>query len=66
MSPLIKDAIKNKLSFTQSTNGLEEAAANKLRSAGSNDSSIFFTISDSSSEGLSDEQVEEKVKMFGA
>jgi Mg2+-importing ATPase len=65
MAQLIKDAIKNKLSFTQSTGGLDDAAAAKLRNAGSSDSNVFFTMLDSSAEGLSEEQVEEKLSVFG-
>lgn len=65
MAQLIKDAIKNKLLFTQSVSGLDEVAAAKLRSAGSSDSNAFFIMLDSSPEGLSEEQVEEKLKIFG-
>ncbi len=61
----IKDSIKSKLAFSQSSHGIDEGSANKLRTASKNDSNIFFSTYRTSIEGLSNELVEEKLEEFG-
>ena len=65
MALLTKDIIKSKLSFSQSSNGVEEKVGSTLKSVSSNDSHFFFSMFDAYAEGLSPEQVEEKFKKFG-
>ncbi len=65
MAQLIRETIKNKLSFSQNTNGIDEVATTKLRNASSNDSSQFFAMLDTNADGLTAAQVEEKLKTFG-
>ncbi len=65
MAQLIRETIKNKLSFSQNTNGIDEVASTKLRNASSNDSSQFFAMLDTNADGLTAAQVEEKLKTFG-
>ena len=65
MAQLIRETIKNKLSFSQNTNGIDEAATTKLRNASSNDSNQFFTLFETNADGLTNIQIEEKLKTFG-
>ena len=65
MALLTKDIIISKLSFSQSSNGIEEKVGSTLKSVSSNDSHFFFPMFDAYAEGLSAEQVEEKLKKFG-
>ena len=61
----IKNTIKSKFPFTPGTNGIDEEVAAKLKNASRNDSKFSFGQFESSAEGLSVEQAEEKLKEFG-
>ncbi len=65
MNQSIKDTIKNKFPFTPTTNGIDEAASSKLKEASCNDSDIFLPMFLSSADGLSGDQIEEKLTLFG-
>lgn len=61
----IKNTIKSKFPFTPGANGIDEEVAAKLKNASRNDSEFSFGQFESSAEGLSVEQAEEKLKEFG-
>ena len=61
MAQSIKEIIKSKLSFTPTSGGLDDVAARKLREAGRSDTSTFFEMFESAPEGLTEDQVEEKL-----
>ena len=65
MAQSIKEALKNKFPFSPNSNGIEEAASLKLKEVSARDSIFSFTTLSSSIDGLSGEQVEEKLKIFG-
>ena len=58
----IKNTIKSKFPFTPGTNGIDEEVAAKLKNASRNDSKFSLRLFESSAEGLSVEQAEEKLK----
>ena len=61
MAQSIKEIIKSKLPFTPTSGGLDDVAARKLREAGRSDTSTFFEMFESAPEGLTEDQVEEKL-----
>jgi Mg2+-importing ATPase len=61
----LKD-IKAKISINQSTTGLDDAAANKLRQVSGEDQAAFLTLLQSSSIGLNANEVETQNHQFGA
>ena len=61
----VRDNIKTRFSLSSNGNGMNEEAAGKLKNASSNDSNIFFSQFDTNTEGLSAEQVEEKLTAYG-
>ena len=60
-----KDSIKSKFAFTPTSNGIDENAANLLKTASSSDNTSFFLAFESNSEGLSTEEVEDKLEKNG-
>jgi len=65
MAQSIKEIIKSKLPFTPTSGGLDDVAARKLREAGRSDTSTFFEMFESAPEGLTEDQVEEKLAAGG-
>ena len=65
MAQSIKEIIKSKLPFTPTIGGLDDVAAKKLREAGRSDTSTFFEMFESAPEGLTEDQVEEKLLAGG-
>ena len=65
MAQSIKEIIKSKLPFAPNGGGLEEVAASKLREAGRSDTNDFFEMFESAPEGLTEDQVEEKLAAGG-
>ena len=65
MAQSIKEIIKSKLPFAPNGGGLEEVAARKLREAGRSDTNDFFEMFESAPEGLTEDQVEEKLAAGG-
>jgi len=65
MAQSIKEIIKSKLPFTPTSGGLDDVAARKLREAGRSDTSTFFEMFESAPEGLTEDQVEEKLVAGG-
>ena len=65
MAQSIKDTIKSKFPFTPTTNGTDEGASLKLREASCSDAEVFLSRFNSSTDGLSVEQVTEKLNLFG-
>ena len=65
MAQSIKEIIKSKLPFAPNGGGLEEVAARKLREAGRSDTSDFFEMFETAPEGLTEDQVEEKLAAGG-
>ena len=65
MLTTVRDNIKTRFSFTSGQNGLNDDAAGKLKNASKSDSNLFFAQFDSSAEGLSPEQVQEKLIFYG-
>jgi len=63
---MIKEPIKNKRSFSQNPNNTDEAAVSKLKEASSNDSSVFYSLFNTDADGLTSEEVAEKLKIFGS
>ena len=61
----VRDNIKTRFSLSSNGNGMNEEAAGKLKNASSNDSNIFFSQFDTNTEGLSLEQVQEKLTAYG-
>lgn len=59
------ESFKNKVTFSQTLNGIDDVAATKLKIASRSDKNSCFAMFDSSNEGLSDAQVEVKLKIFG-
>jgi Mg2+-importing ATPase len=65
MLSTVKNTIKNRLSFPTSGNGMTDEAALKIKSVSSSDDDFIFTMLESSHEGLTTLQVEDKLKNFG-
>ena len=65
MAQSIKEIIKSKLPFTPNSGGIDDVAANKLRHAGLSDTNAFFEMFGSDPEGLTPEQVEDKLLSEG-
>ena len=65
MMTLVKENIKSRFSFTTSSNGMDEGAAIKLKNASRVDANFFFDMFESSADGLSAVQVDEKLIDFG-
>lgn len=65
MLSTVKTTIKNRLSFSANGNGMSEEAASKIKSVSSSDEDHIFTLLESSNEGLTTLQVDEKLKHFG-
>ena len=65
MAQSIKEIIKSKLPFTPTIGGLDDVAAKKLREAGRSDTSTFFEMFESAPDGLTEDQVEEKLLAGG-
>ncbi len=66
MTHSFKDILKNKMPFTPTTSGMDEAATRKLKIAGRADNPTFYTLFDSDADGLTTDQVEQKFETFGA
>ncbi len=65
MAQTIKEIIKSKLPFNPNANNWEEVATSKLREAGRNYIEEYFIITDGNPEGLTNEQVEDKLSASG-
>ena len=65
MMTLVKENIKSRFSFTTNSNGMDEGAAIKLKNASRVDANFFFDMFESSADGLSAVQVDEKLIDFG-
>jgi Mg2+-importing ATPase len=65
MLTTVRDSIKTRFSLSSNGNGINEDTAGKLKNASRSDSNLFFSQFDSNAEGLSPEQVEEKLNIYG-
>ena len=65
MAQTIKEIIKSKLPFNPNSNNWEEIAASKLREAGKSDTDEFFAMCTSNPDGLTPDEVEEKIAAIG-
>ncbi len=65
MAQTIKERIKSKLPFNPTTNVWEEMATSKLREAGRSDSEGYFAMCNSNPEGLTNEEVKDKIEAIG-
>ena len=65
MAQTIKEIIKSKLPFNPNANSWEEVATAKLREAGRNYIEEYFIITDGNPEGLSTEEVSDKIEANG-
>ncbi len=61
----VRDNIKTRFSLSSNGNGMNEEAAGKLKNASRSDSNLFFSQFDTNAEGLSLEQVQEKLTTYG-
>ena len=61
----VRDNIKTRFSLSSNGNGMNEEAAGKLKNASRSDSNLFFSQFDTNAEGLSLEQVQEKLTAYG-
>lgn len=61
----IKEKLKSRISFSNKINGFDEASSNKLREVSNADNVSFLEILNSSINGLSENQIEEKKDLFG-
>lgn len=65
MLSTVKNNIKNRLSIPTNGEGLSEEVIAKIKSVSSSDDNFFFSILETGNEGLSDDDVAEKLKHFG-
>lgn len=65
MAQSIKDTIKSKLPFSPILNSFDDSDSQALRTASKNDLEIFLNLFESQIDGLSSDQVEEKLAQFG-
>ena len=65
MAQTIKERIKSKLPFNPTTNVWEEQASSKLKEAARSDTEGYFAMCNSNPEGLTTEEVKDKIEANG-